>query len=107
MTVGYASNASRLPALLAAYRKYGSPAPGSCVRANQACSGGPRIESAVDGSAAQRTTSPSSHAAGWSPGTGTRVNERGKVTIAPPTSAGYAQVTRGGRPERVSRCATT
>ena len=37
MITGYASNASRLPMLLAAYKKYGSPADRSSVEANHCC----------------------------------------------------------------------
>ena len=49
MTSGYASNPSRLPALLAAYRKYGSLADGCPVVANHRCNSGEVVESTKNG----------------------------------------------------------
>src|SRR4051812_32520937 len=46
---GYTSSASKLPALLAAYRKYGSRADGSSVSANHRCSSGAVTASAKNG----------------------------------------------------------
>src|SRR5213592_287446 len=61
MITGYASKATKLPKLLAAYKKYGSRAETCCVRLNQCCSNGPLVETVKKGNPTTTSMVRSSH----------------------------------------------
>src|SRR5262245_18733699 len=61
MRTGYASSATMLPRLLAAYRKYGLAADGWPVSLNQRCSRGAPVDNMKNGAPSDTTSRPASH----------------------------------------------
>src|SRR4030095_1948976 len=91
MRNGYASNAAKLPRLLAAYRKYGFCAAVCLVPANQRCSIGAPADSAKNGRPNEIVSRPSSQPigsaipGGWDQEAGTWI---GRTDTAEPSSTG-------------------
>src|SRR5215217_3336146 len=67
MSAGYDNSAARLPALLTAYRKYGSVAPGWAVRENHRCSIGAVAASRKNGKPTESASAPRSRVTGLAP----------------------------------------
>ena len=81
-TSRYASSPSRLPALLAEYRKYGSLALGSFVRENHCCRSGAVAESAKNGRPTVPASARSTHHRGSAPAGSPISIGSGSMTLA-------------------------
>ena len=102
---GNASSASRLPALLAAYRKYGSPAVAAVVRLNQCWSSGAAAASTMNGSSSCMVSWPNSQSTGRVGSSGTLSNVTGSSSAAITARSRYTPACARASRSRVSPCA--